>query len=322
MCCPSFPYRTVGGSRGWFATRRANMADNASLREKAPESDSPSSVQQTQPLETTAAPPPDGGLVAWLQVLAGHFVVFNTWGYIISFGIFQPYYEDVLSLEASAVSWVGSIQICLIFLVGTFSGRMFDAGYYRALNIVGIAMQLVGIFTTSVSTKYWHLFLAQGLCQGMGCGMIFAPMIANIATYFSRRRSVAMTIAACGGATGGIVFPLIAQQLLHRTSFGWTVRAMGFVELATYIVVLTVTRTRLAPRRTGPLIDLSAFKDLTYVFFAIATFFTLWATYFAYYYVRFPQYCRWGEMTANQGKPILGSCICCREAWRHARYLV
>lgn len=27
---------------------------------------------------------PDGGLVAWTQVLTGHLVVFNVWGYITS----------------------------------------------------------------------------------------------------------------------------------------------------------------------------------------------------------------------------------------------
>lgn len=27
---------------------------------------------------------PDGGLVAWTQVLAGHLVIFNCWGYITS----------------------------------------------------------------------------------------------------------------------------------------------------------------------------------------------------------------------------------------------
>lgn len=34
-------------------------------------------------------PPPDGGLEAWIQALMGHLVVFNTWGYINSFGVFQ-----------------------------------------------------------------------------------------------------------------------------------------------------------------------------------------------------------------------------------------
>ena len=33
-------------------------------------------------------PPPDGGLEAWMQAFMGHLVVFNTWGYINSFGVF------------------------------------------------------------------------------------------------------------------------------------------------------------------------------------------------------------------------------------------
>jgi hypothetical protein len=31
-------------------------------------------------------PPPDGGLTAWLQVLGGYFLFFNTWGLINAFG--------------------------------------------------------------------------------------------------------------------------------------------------------------------------------------------------------------------------------------------
>jgi hypothetical protein len=37
-------------------------------------------------------PPPDGGLKAWTQSFMGHFVVFNTWGMIATFGVFQAHY--------------------------------------------------------------------------------------------------------------------------------------------------------------------------------------------------------------------------------------
>lgn len=232
-------------------------------------------------------PPPDGGLRAWLQIVAGHLVVFNTWGYIISFGIFQPYYMQELHLEPSSVSWIGSIQTCLVFLVGTFSGRAFDAGFYRPILIVGFLMQLVGIFTTSVAKTYWQLFLAQGLCQGLGCGLVFAPTIANMSTYFAKKKTLALSVAACGGGTGGVIFPLIAQQLIPKVGFGWAVRTMGLVVLITSITVVLLARTRLPPRKAGPLADWAAFKELTYVLFAISMFFTLWATYFAYYYVSF-----------------------------------
>ncbi|KAL6860815.1 major facilitator superfamily domain-containing protein [Trichoderma novae-zelandiae] len=243
---------------------------------------------EAQPADAAVCigPPPDGGLRAWLQIVAGHLVVFNTWGYIISFGIFQPYYMQTLHLEASSVSWIGSIQTCLLFVIGTFSGRAFDAGYCRLFLITGFIMQLVGIFTTSVATTYWQLFLSQGLCQGLGCGLVFAPTIANMSTYFSKKRTLALSAAACGGGTGGVIFPLIAQQLIPQVGFRWTVRAMGLVVLVSSVIIVLLVRTRLPPRKAGTLVDWSAFKEMTYVLFAISMFITLWATYFAYYYAR------------------------------------
>ncbi|TFB06569.1 hypothetical protein CCMA1212_001297 [Trichoderma ghanense] len=251
---------------------------------------SPQSIRSVEAQPTDAAitigPPPDGGLRAWLQIVAGHLVVFTTWGYIISFGIFQPYYMQELNLEPSSVSWIGSIQTCLLFVIGTFTGRAFDAGYYRPCLISGFIMQLVGIFTTSVATTYWQLFLSQGLCQGLGCGLVFAPTIANMTTYFSKKRTLALSAAACGGGTGGVIFPLIAQQLIPQVGFRWTVRAMGLVVLVSSVIIVLLVRPRLPPRKAGPLVDWGAFREMTYVLFAISMFITLWATYFAYFYAR------------------------------------
>lgn len=233
-----------------------------------------------------AVSPPDGGIQAWSQVLAGHLVVFNTWGYMISFGIFQPRYVESLGMESSAIAWIGSVQICLIFLVGTFSGRAFDAGYYRIALVIGSILQLVGILTTSVGHTYWQIFLAQGICQGLGCGIVFAPTVANISTYFSKRRSMAVSASACGGATGGMVFPLMAQQLLPKIGLAWTVRAMGLVILVSSAMVCLLAKPRLPPRKSGPIVEMAAFREITYLLFAISMFFTLWAAYFAYYFAR------------------------------------
>ncbi|KAK2590284.1 hypothetical protein QQS21_012037 [Conoideocrella luteorostrata] len=233
-----------------------------------------------------AASPPDGGLRAWSQVLAGHLVVFNAWGYMISFGIFQPHYVETLAMESSAISWIGSVQICLIFLVGTISGRAFDAGYYKVALVIGSTLQLVGIFMTSIAHAYWQIFLAQGICQGIGCGVVFAPTIANVSTYFAKRKSMAVSASACGGATGGMVFPLMAQQLLPKIGFAWTVRAMGLVVLVSSVLVYLLVKPRLPPRKSGPIVEMSAFKESTYLLFTISMFFTLWAAYFAYYYAR------------------------------------
>jgi len=233
-------------------------------------------------------PPPDGGLQAWIQVLVGHLINFNIWGQIQSFGIFQPIYSSTLSQSPSSISWIGSLQILLVYFVGTFSGRAMDAGYFRLMLVLGLSLQVFGIFMTSLAGSYWQLLLSQGICQGLGNGLLFCPQVALVSTYFTTKKTLAISCAACGAATGGMIFPAIARQLLDKVGFAWTVRVMGFVALFNAIIALAFARTRLPPRSTGPIVEWSAFKDKTYSLYAIGTFLTFWGTFFAFYYVTLP----------------------------------
>jgi len=177
------------------------------------------------------------------------------------------------------------VQVFLLFFIGTFSGRATDAGYFRHIFILGTLMQLVGVFLTSLCTQYWQLFLAQGICTGIGSGLLFCPTLALVATYFSKRRAMAFGIVASGATTGGVTIPGIVEALLPRIGFGWTIRVLGFIMLAFQLIALALVRTRLPPRKTGPLIEISAFRELPYSLFAIGIFFTFWGLIPAYYYI-------------------------------------
>jgi MFS family permease len=215
----------------------------------------------------------------------GHLMNFNTYGYINSYGLFEAYYISNLGLSASVVAWIGSVQIFLLFFLGTFSGRALDAGYLRYMLIAGNCFQLLGIFMTSFCRTFWQLFLAQGLCQGLGNGLVFCPTISLVSTYFVRKRSLVIAIVAGGSATGGVVFPIIAERLLPRLGFPWTVRVMGFVFLANSAMILSLARTRLPPRKSGPVFDIMSFKELPYTVFVVGVFIMLLPVYSAYDYV-------------------------------------
>ncbi|KAG9199230.1 hypothetical protein B5807_08905 [Epicoccum nigrum] len=230
-------------------------------------------------------PPPDGGLKAWTQSFMGHLVVFNTWGMIATFGVFQSYYTTALGLEPSAVSWIGSMQMLGHFALGMFSGRLFDAGYFHWVVIPGMLCTALGMMMTSLCSTYWQFFLAQGLMTGLGCGLQFAPTISLVTTYFAKNRSVAMAIMASGSATGGLVYPTIARQLLPRIGFPWTVRIMGFMMLAMGCVYCSLLKPRLPPRKTGPLFEFSAFREPPYSLFLIGIFLIGLGQYFAFYYI-------------------------------------
>ncbi|KAK4149812.1 major facilitator superfamily domain-containing protein [Chaetomidium leptoderma] len=230
-------------------------------------------------------PPPDGGLQAWTAVASSHLVVMNTWGIINSFGLFQSHYTTTLGRSPSDISWIGSIQIFLLFFIGALTGRLTDAGYFRHVFAAGVVFQLVGIFTASVATQYWQLVLAQGICMGLGNGCLFCPSISTLSTYFSSRRSLAMGMAACGTATGGLVFPSMVRQLLPTQGFPAAMRAIGYVQVGTFAVALLGLKQRIPPRRSGPWVEWRAFREGEYTLYAAGSFSFFLGLYFAFYYV-------------------------------------
>jgi len=190
-------------------------------------------------------PAPDGGTKAWMTALVAHLVVFNTWGFINSFGLFQTYYVNTMKIGGeSQVAWIGSLEVFILFFMGTFSGRALDAGYFRPTFMLGSVITLFGMFMLSLCKTYWQIFLAQGICIGLGFGCLFVPSLALVSTYFSSRRSMALAITVSGGATGGLVYPAIAERLLPQVGFPWTIRVMAFVQMAVAIVCATFLKVR------------------------------------------------------------------------------
>lgn len=162
-------------------------------------------------------PAVDRGITAWSQVLVSHLLVVNGFGYISSFSLFESHWMMVLDRSASDVSWIGSMQLFLLFFIGTLSGRAMDAGFFRTLIYTGCTMQLLGTFTTATCKQYWQVFLSQGLVQGIGNGLLFTPAVTLVSTYFLKRRAFALGLAACGAPVGGLIFPIVrpASQRCH-----------------------------------------------------------------------------------------------------------
>lgn len=121
-----------------------------------------------------------------------------------SFGVFETFYtEDLLKTSsASAISWIGSIQLFLTMVVGVFAGWFLDAGYLQPLILVGSFLEVFGMFMTSLCTKYWQVLLAQGICVGLGSGLLGLTSVAVIPLYFSKKRMIALGIAATGSSLG------------------------------------------------------------------------------------------------------------------------
>ena len=195
-------------------------------------------------------------------------------GIINTFGVFQTYYEDqILSHESpSSIAWIGSVQAFLVMFIGVITGPLFDAGYFYVLLPFGWFMVVFGYMMTSLSTQYYQIMLAQGICVGIGAGCMFVPSVALLPQYFQKRRAFANGIAASGSSIGGVVYPIIFYRLEQQAGFGWATRALAFVCLATCAVSVSVMRVRFPRKDKRSLLQLSAFKEMRFSLLCVALF--------------------------------------------------
>lgn len=195
-------------------------------------------------------------------------------GSVNAFGYFQTYYEqDLLRTQsASNIAWIGSIQSFLLLFVGMLSGPLFDRGYFRGPMYLGTLLLVLGTMMTSLGHEYYQLVLAQSLVVGIGGGLLFVPSVAVLPGYFTARRSLAQGIAASGSSIGAICFTEILTHLVPRIGFGWTVRIIGFIQLATMLFSVGVLRPKPRPVTTQKraLVDLGAFRDVPFMLFNAA----------------------------------------------------
>ena len=225
----------------------------------------------------TAASFPDGGREAWLVVMGGFVLSFCSFGYLNSFGVFLSYYKaNMLSdYSESAISWIGTVQLFFMFGGGAmFAGRLFDMYGPRWLVLSGTIIMLFAEFMTSIATQYWQIFLAQALGFGLGISLCFYPTMGATNHFWFKRRGLAISIVVSGSSVGGVIWPIMLNNLFYRIGFGWSCRIVGFINIPLLIITNLTVKGRLPPREPGPFLDLSFYRDPRFCFLNIASFLT------------------------------------------------
>jgi MFS family permease len=240
------------------------LSNSPNLASSKPESFPTASLTHITSIE----PPPNGGWEAWSQVVGGHIITFFVWGFITSFGMFQAYYTSKSLSSPSKISWIGSMMIFLLMIVPLWSGSASDIGYYKPVLRTGILLWLVGIFMTSICTKYWQFLLAQGFCIGVANGFMFVPTMSVASTYFDpNRRSFAIGLILSGSATGGMIFPIMLNRLFNIVGFGWAVRCFGLMAAVLLLLAEKLLKKRLPPKDSAKFFEPSELKDVVFVLF-------------------------------------------------------
>jgi MFS family permease len=103
---------------------------------------------------------------------------------------------------------------------GIFMGKMADRhGAMRPLLIGGVATCL-GYSVAAHAQSLWAFSLAHGMILGLlGSSVTFAPLMADTAQWWSRRRGIAVAVCASGNYLAGAFWPPVVQWAVAQ--WGW-----------------------------------------------------------------------------------------------------
>ncbi|OAX37105.1 MFS general substrate transporter [Rhizopogon vinicolor AM-OR11-026] len=228
------------------------------------ESDSPAVT--TKELEEHLRPEehyPDGGFSAWATAFGGFLVQFCTYGYTISFGVYQDFYSQtyITSESPSTIAWIGSVNAFLFEICGLISGQLYDRGYVqvkvslcRQLVIGASLLQAISLFMLSLAKpdQYYQVFLSQGIGSGCAGGLLYIPSMAVVSQYFCKRRALVMTFVASGACLGAVIHPIMLNNTLNgRLGFANGVRASAGLISGLLLIACFLIRPRLPPSKSS-----------------------------------------------------------------------
>lgn len=144
-----------------------------------------------------------------------------------------------------------------------------------------------GLMMTSLSTKYYHFFLAQAVVSSVGSNAVFNASLSSVVSWFSRRRAAAMGIVASGSSLGGVILPIMMNHLIPHIGFPWTVRVIAFLFLGMCGITCATVKSRLPPRPTPFVLAdyMNAFREPPFFTTVMGSFFFLWGMFLPFNYV-------------------------------------
>ncbi|RDB20144.1 Riboflavin transporter MCH5 [Hypsizygus marmoreus] len=233
----------------------------------------------------------DGGARAWATVAGGFFITLVTFGYANAFGVYQDIYTRAGTASPSRISWIGSTQLFFLLGMGLPAGKLVDMGYFRHAIFVGSVIFVFSVFMVSLAhhDQYYQIFLAQGPGMGIGAGFLYVPAMAIQAHHWQNRRALAMGIVISGSSIGGIIFPIMLNQLFKGSvGFEWGVRASGFLCLGLLLLanILMTTNPAVAGQAKQKPDILGLLTDVPYMLCCLAAFAVLWGLFLPYFYLQ------------------------------------
>jgi MFS family permease len=156
---------------------------------------------------------------AWVVVWACFGSLAVIFGVSYSFAAFFESFAREFNAQRADVSLVFGLCGLTYFVLGVGGGMLSDRFGPRVVCVSGMVLIATGLLGTSVADSMPMVYVAYGVCIGLGIALVYTPAIGCVQPWFTRRRGLASGIASAGIGAGTLVVPLLASSLI--TALPW-----------------------------------------------------------------------------------------------------
>ncbi|MBS0644948.1 MAG: MFS transporter [Proteobacteria bacterium] len=171
----------------------------------------------------------------WVIVAVGIVVGCIGMGGLMSFGVFLQPMSDSLGWSRAGISTASTLAFLSMGVGGFLWGWMFDRYGARAVVFLGGTLQGIGLVVASQADSLPVFLAVYGTAVGLAAGAVYVPLTAATASWFTRHRSLAVSLVSAGLALGTTIVAPLARWLIVNHDWRYAMFTLGMIA---WVVIL------------------------------------------------------------------------------------
>jgi MFS family permease len=183
----------------------------------------------------------------WVIVAVGIVVGCIGMGGMMSFGVFLQPMADSLGWSRAGISTASTLAFLWMGVGGFLWGWLYDRYGARLVVLLGGLLQGFGLVMASQAQSLPVFLAAYGTAVGLAVGAIYVPLTAATASWFTRNRSLAVSLVSAGLALGTTLVAPLARWLIVTHDWRFAMLTLGFMAWAVILPAALLLRPAPAP---------------------------------------------------------------------------
>lgn len=190
---------------------------------------------------------------SWIVLLVTFLSIITAGIIRSSSGVFIVPFEEQFHWNRSSISLAFAVSLFLYGVSGPFMAAFVDKYGLKRMMLGSMTLLMLGLASTYVMQKEWHLLLIWGVMMGLGSGLFLSVLSAQVANrWFVKRRGLAVGILTAATATGQLVLLPVIATLVDKYSWHAAIALILVLSIVMLLVVALFMKSFPADKGLAP----------------------------------------------------------------------